>query len=334
MSPDTFELQLLNDYQRGFPLVAEPYAEIARQLAIPESTLLASLQNLQQNGKISRIGAVFRPHVLGYSTLAALACPADRLEAVARQVGEYREVNHNYEREHEYNLWFVVTAPSRADVDGVLAGIHRTTSLRPLDLPMLADYHIDLGFDLNGRRRAHQDVAGTRIDAALLRSQLEAVDYNLAAALEPGLPLGHRPFQQLGASCGLDEDACLQRIQHLLDLSVIRRFGIVVRHRELGFGANAMVVWDVPDELLESIGQELGRQDGVTLCYQRPRRLPDWPYNLFSMLHGQDRAAVLARLDALRHDLGLSDIPCRPLFSQRRFKQCGAHYSVAPARVA
>jgi DNA-binding Lrp family transcriptional regulator len=334
MSQATFELQLLNDYQRSFPLVPEPYAVIARQLAITEPALLANLQNLQANGKISRIGAVYRPHVLGHSTLAALACPPGRLESVARQVGEYREVNHNYEREHEYNLWFVVTAPSRAGVDRVLDDIRLQTGLRLLDLPMLADYHIDLGFDLTSRRRAHQDVAGALIDAAMLRVQLEPVDFELAAALETGLSLGHRPFKPLAASCGLDEEACLQRIQHLLDLSVIRRFGIVVRHRELGFRANAMVVWDVPDELIETVGRRLGRQDGVTLCYQRPRRLPEWPYNLFSMLHGQDRVSVLARLDELRRDLELTGIPCRPLFSLRRFKQCGAHYSATPAKVA
>jgi DNA-binding Lrp family transcriptional regulator len=113
----------------------------------------------------------------------------------------------------------------------------------------------------------------------------------------------------------------------LLEICVIRRFGIVVRHRELGYAANAMVVWDVPDAQVSSVGKLLASQSAVTLCYRRPRRLPDWRYNLFSMVHGQDRQAVLVEIKRMRRNLGLEGIACQPLFSRRRFKQCGARYS-------
>jgi DNA-binding Lrp family transcriptional regulator len=112
----------------------------------------------------------------------------------------------------------------------------------------------------------------------------------------------------------------------MIDAGIIKRLGVVVRHHELGYRANAMVVWDVPDARVEQIGRRLGDIDCVTLCYQRPRRLPDWPYNLFSMVHGQDRDDVLACIGRLVEALGLGDIPHAVLFSGRRFKQRGACY--------
>lgn len=140
--------QLLDGFQRGFPLEPRPFEVIARQLGVDESRVLERLAYLERFGALSRVGAVLRPNRIGASTLAAFAVPPERLEAVAAQVSARPEVNHNYEREHEYNLWFVVTAADRAGVDRVLAELAAQTGLEPLDLPMLEDYFIDLGFSL------------------------------------------------------------------------------------------------------------------------------------------------------------------------------------------
>jgi len=147
------EKQLLNDYQQGIPLVSEPYAEIARDLsskgvAVTEREVITCLAALKDKGMISRVGPVFKPKSLGGSTLAALAVPADRMEEVALIVNSFSQVNHNYEREHRYNLWFVVTASSQNEVLQVLDDIEQQTGLGVLNLPMEQDYHIDLGFPL------------------------------------------------------------------------------------------------------------------------------------------------------------------------------------------
>ncbi|HPE80829.1 MAG TPA: Lrp/AsnC family transcriptional regulator [Gammaproteobacteria bacterium] len=139
---------LLDDYQHNFPLDPQPFATIAEELGTDEAKVIERLEYLQRIGALSRVGPVLRPNRVGASTLAALAVPVERIEAVAAQVSAFPEVNHNYEREHEYNLWFVVTARDRAAVDRVLADISATTGLTPLDLPMLEDYFIDLGFAL------------------------------------------------------------------------------------------------------------------------------------------------------------------------------------------
>lgn len=143
------EHRLLNDYQRDFPLTPRPYADIARQLGASEAEVLAALAGLQKRGAVSRVGAVLAPGRVGASTLAALAVPAARLEAVAELLNGYPEVNHNYEREHRYNLWFVATAADRERLDALLDQIERRTGLTPLVLPLLAEYHIDLGFALS-----------------------------------------------------------------------------------------------------------------------------------------------------------------------------------------
>ena len=139
---------LLNEYQRGFPLCASPYAEIAQQLGVSEAQVIETLGTLQRRGLISRIGPVFAPQRAGASTLAAIAAPPEQLAAVADIVSRYEEVNHNYEREHRLNLWFVVTAPNQARVEQVLDEIEEETGLAVLDLPLERSFYIDLGFPL------------------------------------------------------------------------------------------------------------------------------------------------------------------------------------------
>ena len=143
--------RLLDDFQRDFPLDPQPFATIAEQLGVSEDRVIERLGYLKRYGALSRVGPVLRPNRIGASTLAALAVPVDRLEAVAAMVSALPEVNHNYEREHDYNLWFVVTAADRGAVDRVLQKIERDTGLPVLDLPMLEDYFIDLGFSLQWR---------------------------------------------------------------------------------------------------------------------------------------------------------------------------------------
>jgi len=142
------ERRLLDAYQRDFPLSPRPFAEIAEREGVSEDAVLTALQRLQQLGAVSRVGAVVRPHAAGWSTLAALAVPDERLEAVADTVSACPQVNHNYLREHAFNLWFVVTGRDRAEVQDALARIAAETGLEPLDLPLEEPFHIDLGFRL------------------------------------------------------------------------------------------------------------------------------------------------------------------------------------------
>jgi len=145
---DPLERRLLNDFQDGFPLDERPFAAIAERLGVSEEQVLASLRDLLDAGLISRVGPVFRPNRVGASTLVAMAVPPHRLEQVAALVSAYAEVNHNYEREHAFNLWFVATAPDRVSLNQVLGAIAARTGIEVMDLPMIEDYFINLGFPL------------------------------------------------------------------------------------------------------------------------------------------------------------------------------------------
>jgi DNA-binding Lrp family transcriptional regulator len=131
------EQRLLNEFQQGMPLTPNPYADIARQLGVYETTVLETLKRLQTEGVVSRVGA-----------LAAMAVPEEQLEEIAAIVNEFDEVNHNYEREHDYNLWFVVVARDEERLQQVLLEIEARCGFSVLDLPLLEEFFIDLGFDL------------------------------------------------------------------------------------------------------------------------------------------------------------------------------------------
>jgi len=139
---------LLNEYQRGFPLSPAPYADIAQQLGVSETEVINTLESLQGRGYISRVGPVFAPQRAGSSTLAAMAVPAKQLETIAAFVSRFDEVNHNYQREHDFNLWFVVTAPDQVRVTQVLDEIETGTGIAVLNLPLERAFFIDLGFPL------------------------------------------------------------------------------------------------------------------------------------------------------------------------------------------
>ena len=158
--------------------------------------------------------------------------------------------------------------------------------------------------------------------------QLSQQELKLVAAMQGGLPLVSRPYAAIGERAGMTEGEVIDQLARWQEDGTIRRFGVIVRHHELGYRANAMVVWNIPDEKVKAVGQLFGSQSFVTLCYQRPRRQPDWPYNLFCMIHGQDRELVLSHVrqlaKMLASECGLGDIAHDVLFSSRRFKQRGA----------
>lgn len=155
---------------------------------------------------------------------------------------------------------------------------------------------------------------------------LTLTDIKVAEALCGGLALVADPYAELGRRVGLSENEVLNCLTRMIDGGVIKRFGVIVQHRKLGYTANGMSVWNVPDDLVKEVGASMGAIPCVTLCYRRPRHLPDWPYNLFAMVHGSDRDTVLQQVADIADVLDLEAIPRDVLFSSHQFKQCGARY--------
>jgi DNA-binding Lrp family transcriptional regulator len=312
---DATGFQLLNAWQRGFPLVARPFAAIGADSGLDEDEVLARFGQLRARGLIDRIAPVFRPNTVGASTLAALRVPPERLARVAAQVSAHTDVNHNYERDNPVSLWFVAVAPTAAALQWTLSCIEHETGLAVLRLPLLEEFHIDLGFDLHTHAvpRAARDTPVEPLDEA---------ERALAARLAAGLPLAPRPFAGFGAP----EAAVISALRRWLDAGVVRRIGAVVRHRPLGYEANAMVVWDVADAEATAAGRRLAADGSVTLCYRRARALPEWPYNVYCMVHGRAREAVKREIADLSARQAMAGYPREVLFSTRCFSQRAARY--------
>jgi DNA-binding Lrp family transcriptional regulator len=315
------EFPLLNEFQRDFPLVSRPFGEVAARCGLSEAQALGAYRAALADGLLSRIGVVFAPHAVGASTLAAMAVPPSKIDATAKIVSAQPEVNHNYEREHRVNLWFVATAPSQEALEAALGRIARESGIEVLALPLVEEYHIDLGFDLAGRpapRAPRRPTATAPLDAAGRR---------LLAAVEDGFPLEPEPYAALARAAGMSESEVIATLANWLAAGIARRVGVVLRHRELGYTANAMAVWDVPDSEVSAAGMRLARRPEVTLCYRRARRAPVWPYNLYCMIHGRSRREVSAQLAALNDEERLARTAHAVLFSRRAFKQRGARYA-------
>ena len=318
LAPDCLNTRLLDEFQRDLPLVSRPFAAMAETLGTTESDVLDRLARLQDCGRISRVGATCRPNTAGASTLAALAIPGPRIEEVAAIVGAEPGVNHSYLREDRWNLWFVATAPSEDELAASLARIEEASGLPVLSLPLVRPFNIDLGFRLRGPRQA------LGLDRAPDMDVLREDDRPLMQALSEGLELVPRPFAALAARLDRAEADVIARVHALAQARILTRVGVIVRHRALGWAANAMVVWHLPDDAIESAGRALSQVAGVTLCYRR-RTVPgvwDWP--LFCMIHARSRPEALEVLDRARALPELADVPHKVLFSTRCFKQRGA----------
>ena len=319
---DRLELRLLNEFQRDLSLCPAPYAVMGQQLGVDEATVIATLARLARAGKVSRVGAVFRPNTVSASTLAAMSVPQQRMEEVARIVSACPGVSHNYARMHRLNLWFVAAAAGESQLAQLLDELEAHCACTMLRLPLIESYHIDLGFDLAGGAARTKSPACAQPVAS--PSDLSPREAALVATLATGLALVLHPFSELAARAGSTESAVMRSIGTWLQSGVISRFGVIVRHHELGYTANAMVAFDIPDALATQAGNRIAAQPGITLCARRARSRPQWPYNVYCMIHGRSEENVIARIESLRDQCALGDWPFAVLFSTQRFKQQAA----------
>ncbi|WP_254767064.1 Lrp/AsnC family transcriptional regulator [Salinilacihabitans rarus] len=343
---DDVDAAIVDGYQSGFPVEERPFRAVGEDLGIDETEAIERVRRLYDDGIFRRFGAVLNPPVIGSSTLAAVQAPEERFDEIAEVINGYRQVNHNYARDHEWNMWFVVTAGSRETRDRILDEIEERTGREVLVLPMLTDYYIDLEFPVvNADRFARESAdrggadpatgdavsAGEGTDASATRisedaaGDLSALEADLLLEIQDGFPPSATPYRDVADALGADVDDVLAAIDRLRGNGCIKRIGCVVNHVVTGFDANCMVVWDVPDGERDARGEAAGELPYVTLCYHRPRRPEQgWPYNLFTMIHGRDPAAVDAKIDELAADYLPFDH--ERLYSTETLKQTGARY--------
>lgn len=313
----------INGFQGGFPITARPFRDVAVRLGGTEAGLIATIQGLLGAKQLSRFGPLYDAARLGGSvTLAALSAPDPDFVRVAGLVNGLPAVAHNYRREHQLNMWFVVASERPEGVDECLATIARLTGLKVYNFPKLREFYLGLWLELDAQGRV--DTVPVPIPAQPAGEFTpDLADQGIIAATQEGLPLVPEPYAQIAAGLDMPVDALMQAMKRMLSAGMIRRIGAVPNHYRLGLRGNGMTVWDVPDELAASLGERVGALDFVSHSYLRPRYPGVWPYNLFAMVHGHDRTEVITKAERVAEVLGPH---CRSrdiLFSTEVLKKTG-----------
>ncbi|MEW8111867.1 MAG: hypothetical protein AB2771_01320 [Candidatus Thiodiazotropha endolucinida] len=318
----SFERQLINRFQGGVDLTNRPFREMAKALDSEEDTVLGSVQCLLERGWLSRFGPLYNAERLGGSlVLAAMSVPDAKFNKITEQVNALAAVAHNYRRDHWLNMWFVLATDTTDSMQAIIQQIESETELRVYAFPKEQEFYLGLWFEMGDdgslNTRSIPAVAATET------FNLDDLDRRIIAETQQGLPLTHDPCQTLAWRIGCWPSEVVTRMDNMLQSGVIRRLGLVPNHYRLGFKGNGMTVWNIPDDQLREAGERIGAMDFVSHCYARPRHLPDWPYNLFAMVHGRDRGDVMQKVNELSRQLREYNQGHEVLFSSSVLKKTG-----------
>ncbi len=313
--------KVLDLVQRKFPLEERPYKKLGDIIGISEARVIDHILELKENRIIRQISAIFNTSALGYKTsLVAMKVPEEKVEDVARVINEYPGVSHNYLRPGTYNLWFTIAVPPDQSLEAVVEQLRKESGSYPaIILPAIKKYKLAMVLDVIGDDGdpEEEEYESSNI---IPRDYFEPTEKNIriVRCVQEDLPMERKPFAVWADQLGVAEDFLLKWLISKDKGGIIRRFAAVLDHRRAGFTANGMIVWHCDIEELDSLGEYLARQPEVTHCYHRPAH-PEWPYNLYAMVHGRTKgeclriAARLASLPSLRE--------YKVLFSTKEFKK-------------
>jgi DNA-binding Lrp family transcriptional regulator len=324
---DDLDKELLNILQMNLPLTPTPYAAMGEQLGLPEAEVIARVGALKQARVLRQVSAIFDTRKIGYrSSLVAMRVAPERLAQAARVINEHPGVSHNYERNHAFNLWFTVAVPPPSTVEEHVNALHEKAGAEATRiLQTLKLFKIGVKLDMTGKSDiTARDPSSVRRQADWNVGQaLSALDIQLVRELQKDLLLEPRPFLPAATRLGITEEALLDEARRMMDQGIMRRFAAVLYHRRAGFKANAMGVWRAPEDRVEEYGFQMAAFAAVSHCYQRPI-YPDWPYNIFTMVHGHTPEECERVLRAIAEETGLTDYVS--LYSTREYKKTRVEY--------
>ena len=325
---DPLEIAFINKYQGGIPVCEKPYLNVATELGTDESTLISIIQKLLKDGWLSRFGPLYDAKQMGGGlTLAALSVPENQFEKMTAIVNAFDEVAHNYRREHKLNMWFVLATETEQAIPNVISDIESQTGLKVFNCPKLQEFYVGLKLHIGSAGQVDtvpMDVSHDKVaDYAMAPVAPNEFERKIIAATQAGLALVSEPYELLARQLGSDVKSIMNCVVTLLNNGTMRRIGAVPNHYKLGLRGNGMTVWDVPDELVTEIGEKIGSMDFVSHCYERPRHLPDWPYNLFAMVHGSDKDQAFNKLKIMEAELYPYNFRHDVLFSSAILKKSG-----------
>ena len=315
--------EILSRIQKKFPLVAKPFKVIAYELETTEEEVLAILQEEKKNNIIRQTSAIFDTKRLGYkSSLVAFKIATEKIDDAVKILNAHPGISHNYERNHDFNIWFTmaVAPDSTLGLDKTIEILAELTQAQDyIMLPTLKLFKINVKLNTTGKDEKKEKVKKVihkEIELTPLHHQIiQRAQYDIEMISEP--------FAKIIEDLDIDYDTFFSILAQLQDAGIMRRFASILNHRKAGFNANAMVVWDVDETNGEAIGEDAAAFSAVSHCYLRPK-YENWPYNLFTMVHGKTTEETNAIIDEMAQEI--PNKSHMPLYSSREFKKIRIEY--------
>ncbi|MBW6488797.1 Lrp/AsnC family transcriptional regulator [Sulfurimonas sp.] len=315
--------EILSRIQKKFPLVARPFKVIADELDMSEDEVLEILQEQKKSNIIRQTSAIFDTKRLGYiSSLVAFKIPPQKISDAVKIINSHPGISHNYERNHDFNIWFTVAVSptSKLGLEKTVGFLAEATGAEDyITLPTLKLFKINVKLDTTGKdqkkeevkRVTHTDIELTPLHHAIIRYAQNDIE------------MVREPFKNIVDTLNIDYNTFFDVLNELQGAGVMRRFASILNHRKAGFGANAMVVWDVDEANGEEIGEKAAAFSAVSHCYLRPK-YENWQYNLFTMVHGKSTEETNAIIEEMA--LEIDSKSHMPLYSSREFKKVRIEY--------
>ena len=324
---DDLDKEILNEIQWTFPLVPAPYAAIADKFGVTTDVIKERLINLKKIGVLRQLSAIFDTRKLGYkSSLVAMQIEHDELVNVATVINRHPGVSHNYERNDKFNLWFTLAVPPGTELEAEIAKFEKIPGIITTRiLPTLQLFKIGVKLDMVEEKKHKVEPSEQKKKIKDVKFEPTENDKEFIRQLQKDLEVTDRPFLKYADALGITEEQIFERLAHYEGIGVMRRFAAILRHRDVGFTANGMIVWKVPEDRITAVGEKLGAFPQVSHCYERPT-FADWPYNVFSMIHCKTQAEADVLTKDIESQIDVHEY--KILFSAREFKKTRVEYFV------
>lgn len=325
---DNIDKELLNLLQSEFPISESPFYDLGERLSITESEVIERIKRLKEINYIRQISAIFDTRSMKYkSTLVAMAYEDTNVDGAAEIINQHPGVTHNYKRNHFYNLWFTLAVPPDSKIGlentvNILSKLSNAKSTRIL--PTIKLFKIGVKLDMTGKdslsSKDEKFYGENNISKDYILSE---TDISVIKEVQEDFPLISNPYSYLAENAGVKTKRLIECLNNLNQKGVMRRVAAILHHREAGFKANAMGVWNVPIDKIEEIAPIMSSLKSVSHCYRRPT-YPDWPYSLFTMIHGKTAKDCQSIIKSLSEMSGIKEYDS--LYSSKEYKKTRLKY--------
>lgn len=315
--------EILLRVQKNFPLDPKPFEVIAKELGIGEDEVISIIQDQKDQKIIRQTSAIFDTKSLGYkSSLVAFEIDEDKIDDAVKILNAHPGISHNYERNHTFNIWFTmaVSPSTTLGLETTIEALAKLTKANDfIILPTLKLFKISVKLDTTGKEAKKEKV----VKKEKINIDMTPLHMDVVKLLQKDIDIKSEPFEDIINTLDINYDQFFKIVDELQQSGMMRRFASILNHRRAGFNANAMVVWDVDETNGEDIGKTAAQFSAVSHCYLRPK-YPNWPYNLFTMVHGKTKEETNAVVDSI--DEEIESKSHMMLYSSREFKKVRLTY--------